>query len=88
MPGPEQRGSGASIVIELDVIDVQNVEIVAGSITYCNSINATKSIGCSRPEHTCLSPATKAHHEEDVRFAGDCDMVLRFESSRDLETGS
>ncbi len=57
-------------------VDVQSIEILAGSVAHRDSVFAPRSIGCSPREPGCRGQTTKTHLEEDVHFACDGDIAL------------
>ena len=74
--------SAADHVNSAGQVDVQTVEVVAGSVAHLDSFLGAKSIGYSAPAPACRGQPTKTHFEEDVRFACDCDIACRSGSSR------
>ena len=68
--------SPADLVDAAGQVDIQAVEVVAGSVAHLDSVLGPRSIGCSPPEPACRGQTTKTHFEEDVRFACDCDIAF------------
>ena len=68
--------SPADLIDAAGQVDVQAVEVVAGSVAHLDSVLGPRSIGCSPPEPACRGQTTKTHFQEDVRFACDCDIAF------------
>ena len=76
--------SPADLINAAGQVDVQAVEVVAGSVAHHGSVLGSRSIGCSPPEPACCGQTTKTHFEEDVRFACDCDIAFAIWESAGL----
>jgi hypothetical protein len=66
----------ADLINLADQVNVQAVEVIAGSVTHPDSVLGLRSVGYWPPEPAWNGQSTKTHFEEDVRFARDCDIAL------------
>jgi hypothetical protein len=68
--------SPADVIDATDQVDVQAVEVVAGSVAHLEWVLGSSSVGCSLPERASRGQKAKAQSpsEEDVRFASACDI--------------